>query len=283
MNILVMPNLQREHAAAFTSSVCEKLHEHGITAMMNRSFETLVDGEYIRFGEFYELLGIAHMIIAVGGDGSIIHSSKHSLERGIPVLGINMGRLGFLAAIEPEELTLLSRLPEGAYTLDERMLIRASIIGADGKERFSGVALNDFVISRGSLSRIIDISISCMGKRVGDYRADGIIFSTPTGSTAYSLSAGGPVVSPRLDSIIMTPVCPHSISACSIMFSPSDCITAAAHPGTAVYITIDGEQSERIEPGEHVRISKADERVALVTLKERAFYEVLNEKISGRK
>lgn len=177
------------------------------------------------------LIRESDVTVALGGDGTIIHTAKRAAICGRAVLGINGGRLGFMAGLEADELERLSALIRGEYTVEKRMLLDIVVqTGEGGGTRYS--ALNEAVVSRGSLSRMIELEVSNRGERVARYRADGVIVATPTGSTAYSLSAGGPVIDPALRCLLLTPVCPHSLHSRSYLFD-EDAVLAVRPAGGA--------------------------------------------------
>ena len=199
------------------------------------------------------------------------------------MLGINVGRLGFVAGLEVGELDRLQDLVRGEYTVDERMMLNITLV-REGKKVFYR-ALNDIVIARGALSRILDFSVSSSENTICSYRADGLIFSTPTGSTAYSLAAGGPVIDPSLQCIVLTPICPHALFTRTVVFHPDTVLNVHARPNTdsEIFLTVDGEASVQIQPGEMMTVRRSHRTVGLIQLKKRDFYEVVNEKLAGRR
>ena len=223
------------------------------------------------------MLDEADFCVAIGGDGTIIHLAKHAVLKDKPVIGINLGRLGFLSAIEPKELSLLKKLKDGDYITEGRMML--SVVH-NGKNYF---ALNDAVLSKGALSKMIDLDVACRGVSVGSYRADGIVFSTPTGSTAYNLSAGGPVIDASVECIAMTPVAPHSAFSRSIIFNADSKITVT--PSSAdreVFLTVDGEEGIPVKFGDKVEIYKSEKSVKLINFSGKGFYQVLCDKLLNK-
>ena len=223
------------------------------------------------------------VVIPVGGDGTIIHAARQAAEKGKPVLGINVGRLGYVAGLEVDELDRLRDLVQGNYSIENRMMLTISLV-REGKRVFYR-ALNDIVIARGSLSRILDFSVSLNGNNICSYRADGLIFSTPTGSTAYSLAAGGPVIDPSMQCILLTPICPHALFTRTVVFNPDASLSVHARPNTdsEIFLTVDGENSVQIQPGEMMSVRRSSLSVGLIQLKKRDFYEVVTEKLAGRR
>lgn len=278
MKLLLMPNLDKKNVVECVEQVCKLLSNKAELWMAETKRKHFPHCQGLRFGKFDELLSQCDFCIAIGGDGTIIHAAKHAVLQNKPVLGINLGRLGFLATLEMGELELLHKLLTGDYTVEERMML--SIVHRSGKGTETYHALNDAVLSKGALARMIDLNISCKGKGVGAYRADGAIFSTPTGSTAYSLSAGGPVIDPTIDCITLTPVAPHSPFGRTIIFNEQSVISVQpARPEQEIYLTVDGEQGIPIELGDEVLIQKSKTSVKLINLTGKLFYQVLNDKL----
>lgn len=217
------------------------------------------------------------IVIAVGGDGTIIHTATLCAEYAKPILGINAGKLGFTAGMEIDELPLLENLVLGDYVTEKRCMIKVSIKNSAGS--FQKFALNDAVIS-GELSKIVQYNMAISGKKRYTYRADGFILSTPTGSTAYSLSAGGPVVEPTMNAMLYTPICPHSLLNRSVVFDKNTRLEVSVGENLGkIYLTVDGESPLSIEKEASIDFSIADVSADLIRLNERSFYDTLNEKI----
>jgi NAD+ kinase len=281
LKIAVMPNINKDVGLKLTKKLCQYLIERGATILADVVFGgTLENCELVHFEE---MLNLADIIIAVGGDGTIIHSAKHAAMFNKPVLGVNLGRLGFIAEIESNELFYLDKIISGDFSIENRMMLKVTVNEKNKSTTF--YALNDAVISKGAISKIIDISLKCNGKPVSSYRADGLIIATPTGSTAYSLSAGGPVVDPKLESISVTPISPHSLVSRTVLFSQNSIIeTMVSVPeGGASYLTIDGENNVELYNNDIVTITKADIYAKLIKIKDSAFYEVLYDKLMERR
>jgi len=218
----------------------------------------------------------ANIIIAIGGDGTIIRAAQQAIAHDIPILGINSGNLGFLAGLELTELDNLSALLNGNVTIENRMMLKVET--SDQKCYF---CLNDAVIASGIASRIIDIEVSCNRENFMNYKADGLIFSTPTGSTAYALSAGGPVVDPTIDSIIITPICPHSLFSRSIVLAEKSTLKVKVAQSD-VHLTLDGNHVLEIKPGDEITISCDERKAKLIKIKSENFYDVYKRKMRGR-
>ena len=229
-------------------------------------------------------MSLCDCAIAIGGDGTTLNIAKKAAFLNKSALGINAGRLGFMSGIERDELSLLTKLINKEYIIDERAMLKATI-EKDGEVLSSHHCLNDIVVSRGNFARLIDVTITCDGRSVSNMRSDGVIISTPTGSTAYSMAAGGPVVSPEADCIIETPICPHSLMDRSIIFSADKelIVTANNDQNNSPIMTVDGQEAVNLTPGCQIHIKKSDITTKLIKLKPENFYEVLNKKIIERR
>ena len=236
-----------------------------------------------------ELYARADMIIVLGGDGSILEAARRAAPRQTPILGINLGRVGYMAELEMSELELLGRLFErvgdgtpAAYEIERRSMLNVEIINQAGEVRQTMYGLNDAVITNGSVARIVDIELSENGTPVTTYRADGLIVATPTGSTAYSMSAGGPVADPRVACLCVTPICPHSLGARPLIFPDSATleIRNICHREKMLYLTVDGRTNCELYRGETVRITRSPLSTGLVRLKPCGFYHRLRAKMS---
>lgn len=222
-------------------------------------------------------------IIVLGGDGSILTAARYCLASGTPILGINLGRLGYMAEVETDELILLDKLFDGTYTVDVRSMLDVSVLRQGKQIIFHASALNDAVISGGVIARMIDLGFRIDGKDAGVYRADGLIFATPTGSTAYSMSAGGSVIDPKMKCICVTPVCSHSLTAKPIVFSDSTVLEAVniSEREKKLYLTLDGKVNFEVSRGDTVRICASSATTRLIRLKELGFCNILHSKMNG--
>ena len=221
----------------------------------------------------------ADILIALGGDGTILEVARRASQKGTPILGINLGRLGYMAELELGELDLLDHLIDGTYTLERRSMLRIELLSANNELRSFCYALNDAVVSNGSVSRIVDMELFEGGNSVTTYRADGLIVATPTGSTAYSMSAGGAIVDPRVSCICVTPICPHSFIARPLIFS-DDAVLELKNicaREKMLYLTVDGRMNFELYRNQRVRITKANIVTNLIRIKSCGFYKKLNQ------
>ena len=274
MVIAVLPNLDKRGAVGVVEKLGVYLKEEGVKAYLP---DTICSPNYEHATED-ELYKLADVIITIGGDGTIIRYAKRAAVDNKPILGINAGRVGYLADIEQNELHLISKLIKGDYRVENRMMLDVEFL-ENGKTIGRYSALNDAVITSGFISRIIDISVA-VGKDAISYRADGLIVSTPTGSTAYSMSAGGPIIDPATENICITPICSHSLSAKPILMSADTTLTLKSYSKkrTEIYLTVDGRKVANVKPFSEIKITKSKNSVKLIRLSDRSFYKTMSVK-----
>lgn len=272
MIVAVIPNLDKRGSSDTVEKMAPFFKECGIVAYLP---DNICCAGYESAPED-DLYKIADVIITIGGDGTIIRFAKRAALDGKPVLGINAGRVGYLANIEQNEFALLEKLKSGEYNIEERMMLHITVKENDqiiGEYE----ALNDAVITSGYISRIIDVSASVDGDVI-NYHADGLIAATPTGSTAYSMSAGGPVIDPTMQCFCLTPICSHSLAAKPILISGDKTIKLKAYSKkrTDIYLSIDGRKVTNIKPYTEIYLSKSPRIVKLVRINDRSFYRTLS-------
>ena len=231
------------------------------------------------FGTAEDIIRACNIVVTVGGDGTIIHNAKFAAAYNKPLLGINLGRVGFVANIEAFELGELKKLVAGSYRLQRRMLLDITVDKDGEQQRFT--AVNEAVLHRDMLANIAEMSVELDGERIISYRADGMMFTTPTGSTAYSFSAGGPVIEPDMRCILLTPVCPQALSSRQVVFGEDAVLSARVHPVSAhkCYMTVDGEYHIPVSSDDTVTVRRSPKELQLIILKEKNFYTLLNEKL----
>ena len=227
-----------------------------------------------------EFLKSVDLIISLGGDGTLLRAARLAAVGDIPVFGVNLGGLGFLTQIGIDDLgKSLEKLYQGRYFLDERMMLSCTV-KRKKEEIKKFTALNDVVIGKGAFARIICLATYVNNDYVITYSADGLVVSTSTGSTAYSLSAGGPIVNPNINSIILTPICPHTLSARPFIVGENDQVKITLESSEEkVMVTIDGQEGFILKPKDEVIIKKSDHKAQLITFKEKSFYAILREKL----
>lgn len=280
MNVAVLPNLSRNRAQHYTVRLIERLRGFDFSILMQSRLRENFPSFGIRFfDDFDEMIRSCDLMVALGGDGTIIHSAHHAAAFDKPILGVNVGRLGFLAELETDEFDELDKLAEGKYRIEKRMMLEIRYM-ENGLEK-TCTALNDAVISRGALSPMPDFRVHFNDQTVCDYRGDGLIIATPTGSTAYSLSAGGPVIDPQLSCILLSPVCSHSLLTRPVVFGPDARLSVQTlfRSESEAYLTMDGEISARVDPSRMIEFYRSPKTVGIIRLKDHNFYDIVNEKL----
>lgn len=280
--VILTPNPYRDKNFQTVREAMKILQETGLEVRLCLPFE--VDKAYdlpcdLRFSRLDRELSTADMLICLGGDGTILHMAKTATRHNIPVLGINIGTMGFMAELENTELQELKRIASGDYTVEERMMLDVSVF-RDRDIIFHDICLNDVVITKGTVARIVHMAVNCDGVQALECGGDGVIVATPTGSTAYSLSAGGPIVEPDAHSILITPICSHDVASRCIVASDRREISVALTRNSRrnAYLSADGGKTVRMNMGDVAKIRKSNMTTKLVRLKDRSFYDVVNMK-----
>lgn len=285
--IALITNFNIQEKASAACRVAERLSEEDCEILVAAIYRERLERMQLQHPSFRYLpldsvYAEADILVVLGGDGSILEASRRALQRGTPILGINLGRLGYMAELEMSELDQLSKLFTEEYTLERRSMLRVELLNAKGGLVSFCYALNDAVISNGSISRIIDLELLEGGNPVTSYRADGLIIATPTGSTAYSMSAGGAIVDPRVDCFCVTPVCPHSFIARPLIFAGSSVLEVRniCAREKVLYLTVDGRMNFELYRNQSVRIRKSSMETKLIRIKSCGFYKKLRQKMS---
>ena len=276
MNISLVVNFEKDNSKAIASDVIELLSKQDVCFFTNNNTAQLLRDKNLSIVD--DIYKSCDMLVVIGGDGTIIHTAKKAAELCKPVLGINSGRIGYLATLNCDELQLISNIVDGEYTIEERVMLSVSVESVNERKEF--VAFNDAVVCKGAISRMIDIDLTLDNHSLR-YRADGLIISTPTGSSAYSLSAGGPLLDPRLDSLLITPICPYTyLNKAMVIPSSTDMsIGVATDSDKDAYLTVDGEVAVKILVGDKIKIKRSDTTVKLVRLKSESIFRRLEAKI----
>ena len=281
-NVILTPNPYRDKNFNTVREAMHILQEAGVQAKVCLPFE--VDKSYelpkdIRLFRLDRELPNAEAVICFGGDGTILHMAKAATRKGIPLLGVNNGTMGFMAELESTEMRKLSNLASNEYTLDSRMMLDVTV-QRDRDIIFHDICLNDVAITKGSVGRIVHLNVKCDNVTAMECGGDGIIISTPTGSTAYNLSAGGPIVEPDARNIIITPICAHDMISRSMVMSDRRTITVQMTQNVRrnAFLSVDGGKAIRMNMGDTAIIKKSRLETKLIRLNDRSFYEVLNTK-----
>ncbi len=270
--------VEHQAGAELLAHALEALAGRGHQLLLNLEAAPLVPGAAQAASE-RELEEQPGLLVALGGDGTILQGARLAAGR-IPVLGVRVGGFGFLAEVNLEDLAgVVDRLAEGRYEIEERMMLQADV-ERDGVllQRFFG--LNDAVISKSGAARVLRLTAHVNDELLASYPADGLVVATPTGSTAYSLSAGGPVVHPRVEVIVITPISPHTFNARSVIVARDDRVTIEVAPIVGARLTVDGQIDYPVEAGDRVIIRRAERTTRLVRLARRSFYEILQAKLN---
>ncbi len=285
--VYMVVNTIKDPTLSFTKEVIAWLEDQSVEVFLPTKFQKTyeLDSKYSIEDSALDTIDFA---IVLGGDGTIIHSSICLAKHGLPILGINIGSLGFLTQIEQSEWQeSLMMVLEGRYGIHERMMLEAHVIDTDRDEE-SGLAfaLNDVVVSRMALSRMVGFSLYVNDQFVNFYSADGVIISTPTGSTAYNLSAGGPILAPNGDTMVVTPICPHSLSARSIVLSSHDVVKITFEHNRRLWendlmLTVDGHEGIKLNSGSEIVIKRASMKTKLLHLEGHNFYKILRHKLGS--
>lgn len=286
MRAVLTPNPYRDRNFKLVEQAVAILQQSGIETRVclpfdvDKSFELPKD---MKFHDLHREIKKADVLICFGGDGTILHSSKVATRHHVPILGVNVGTMGFMAELEASELGLLSKLAQGDYTIEKRMMLRVTVEN-EGKTLFDEVALNDAAITKGAIARVIQVAVACDGVEASTFSGDGVLISTPTGSTAYSMSAGGPIVEPSAQNIIITPICPHAFHAKGIVTAPWRTISIRLGKlgRKSAFLSVDGGRAFRLNVGDVVTVCKAEQETCLVRLKQTSFYEIFNNKFYAR-
>lgn len=226
------------------------------------------------------LYKICDLFVVLGGDGTMLKTASKAAAYNIPVIGINLGKIGFMSEIEADEFTLLDNIFTGGYEIKSRMMLNVDII-KNGEISHAGTALNDAVVTNGAVAKLIETEVLCDNVKITNYRADGVIVATPTGSTAYSMSAGGPIIDPDIECFCVTPICPHSLANRPLIFSRESILKIInKNTNSDVYLTIDGQINIKLGKNDIVEIKKSNFAAKLIAIKKHGFFDVVRKKIS---
>lgn len=282
--VVMTPNPYRDRDFSCVLEAQRILSAAGVEAKICLAFE--VDKSFalpqgVPLFDLQEELRTADALICFGGDGTILHTSKAAARHGIPILGVNIGTVGFMAELESGEMGLLSRLATDDYQIDERMTLYVRLLH-EGRVIYRDIALNDAVITKGAVARVIQPSVWLDGVKAMSFSGDGIIAATPTGSTAYSMSAGGPIVEPQADNIILTPICAHNLQPRSLIAAPERKVEIQIGRVNKrnAFLSVDGGRAMRVYGGDSVLIEAGNQKIKLIKLKETSFFDIVISKLN---
>ncbi len=280
--VILTPNPYRDKNFQTVRNAARILEESGLEIRIclpfevDRTFELPQD---LSFCKLERELPNADLVICFGGDGTILHMAKAATKHGIPILGVNIGTMGFMAELESNEMEQLGKIAAGDYHIDRRMMLDV-IVRRDRDVLYRDICLNDVAITKGAVARIVHLSVRCDGVQAMECGGDGIIIATPTGSTAYNLSAGGPIVEPEARNMIVTPICAHDMVSRCIVTSDKRVISVALvrNARRNAFLSVDGGKAVRLNMGDITTIRKSNMETKLLRLKDRSFFDVINAK-----
>lgn len=280
--VILCPNPYRDSELKVCRQSRDMLESLGMQASVCLPFQREGYGEELGLPmrPLQQEIRQADLLIAFGGDGTILHLARTVALHSVPVLGVNLGSLGFMSELEVNELDRLRDLAQGRFTVESRMMLDVSVL-REGRQVYNNIALNDAVVSKGSIARVVRLDIFTEEGRLTKVGGDGIIVSTPTGSTGYSMAAGGPIVEPTARNLLLTPICPHSTRSSSYVLSPEHIITVEAADANRkfVYLSVDGGKAFSLKNGDQVRVSTSKYTTRLVRLSKKSFCEILDKKM----
>lgn len=285
MKIVLSPNPYRDRGLRSAQYAKRVLERSGVESVICLPFD-LDEGSHLELpadlplGDLSRELEGADMLVCFGGDGTILHSAREATAKNIPVLGVNLGSIGFMAELEHNELSLLSRLVGGHFSVERRMMLDVTV-RREGSPVFTELALNDAVVTKGAVARVLELEVSGDRVVISSFSGDGLVVATPTGSTAYSMAAGGPIVEPTAENIIITPICAHSLHAKPFVLDSDRTVGVrlAAGGKKTAYLSVDGGRAFRVQPGDWVECRRSRQVTRLVRLTGRSFYDRINQKL----
>lgn len=282
MTVYIAPNTGKSSAGEVALRAAQILQTHGASVLMDQELRPSCNIAGVQYLPFADCLEKTDAILTIGGDGTILQMANQTLNYHKPILGINLGRCGFLATCEVDELeTKLSAVAHGQYSLDTRMLLYVRVLGDPNWE---GHALNDVVVTKGRLQQAIDFSVYCDDILVEHFRGDGVIVATPTGSTAYSLAAGGPILDSQTKGIVVTPICPHSLATPAMVFAQERkihiCVGQVADD--EVFISCDGDSGYPLRAGATAMVRLSDQVIQLITFSKADQFQAIDQKLRSR-
>lgn len=279
LTIGIYPNMEKAGMASVVQNAADYLKQRGVRVVLPDTAAAACGCPELAASR-EAMRRTIELAVTLGGDGTILHVARELAPENLPVCGVNMGNLGFLTAAEHHELLpALDKILAGEYLVEQRLMLGASVLRQD-KTVFRATALNDVVLTNGGSHRLTRLKVYVDDSLIAGYPADGLILSTPTGATGYSLSAGGPVVSPNVEAIILTPICPHTLYSRSLVISRNETVEVVPQPGQDnTALTIDGQLSFCLEPGDILRVAQAPEKARLIRFNDKSYYFTLRNKL----
>lgn len=282
MKVALMPNFTRESAYETTVKLCNALEKLNISFSFLQEDSSFPDEFRDKVICKDSLPENADVLIVIGGDGTMIRAANIVLPYEIPVLGINAGNLAYLMALETDEMRLLNKLITNQYYIEERMVLNVCVFNEKNEQILDEYCINDVVFARGAEIKLTSLDFYCDNRFINTYNSDGLIVATPSGSTAYNLSAGGPIVDPRIESILLTPVCPHSLVERPVIFSADSEFYIVNPSKSDILLSCDGRDSFDFKIKYGAKIRKAEKKVKFIRLKDDTFMEILHKKMKNK-
>ncbi len=277
----IVGNREKKGARALVPALVRWLREREVRVTLEKGIASAVRGAGAGVS-LKSLISRVDAVLVLGGDGTFLSAAREAAHADVPILGVNLGGLGFLTeTAESDVYAALERLLAGNVEIDSRMMVEARVGSRGSKTTWTGCGLNDVVIHQSDESRMVQLDIRIGPTAIGTLAADGLIVATPTGSTAYSLSAGGPIVRPTIEALLATPICPHSLAFRPLLVGANEKLRIRVGPNVnRARLTVDGQISRPLSAGDDVEIRRARTRVSMLSLKRESFYEVLREKLA---
>ncbi len=287
---MIQPNPTRDNALRVSRELVRVLREAGLAVCVLEEFREVLlpglapeDAAWVQFYPPETIFDACDFIVVVGGDGTILRIAGQASLYKKPVLGVNCGTIGFMSELEPDELDQVALVKAGRFTLDDRIMLDIRVQDSSGRTVYRTVALNDAVVTKGFFNRVIPLAVSVDGQQVFQFSGDGVIIATPTGSTAYSLAAGGPILAPASECLAVTPICPHSLTVKSFVVNAGSRVTITPTDNKhQVFLSPDGETYE-LQPGQRVVIGRSDRSFSLLRIKGQGFYEIIRKKLANER
>ena len=282
--VVLCPNPYRDRGLSAAKEADAILRSVGLETVFCLPFKPEGgDGQFgVQCRPLQQELHNCDLVVAFGGDGTILHLAKACALRGVPLLGVNLGSLGFMSDLEVGEMDLLRNLAQGKYKKERRMMLDVSVL-REGRSVYNNSALNDAVVSKGAMARVIRLQVTAGEEQLGAFAGDGLVVASPTGSTAYSLSAGGPIVEPTAQNFVISPICAHTIFPRSIVLSSTGTvnISQAEQGRKQAYLSVDGGKAVLLRQGDRVRICRSRHETELLRLTDKSIYQILRTKMTG--
>ena len=273
-NVVVLPNPKKDKGLELTEQLLSKLNTLGFNTYIEKAFSGV--GAAVVYDVFP---AAAELIVVVGGDGSVIDASRYALEHNIPIIGVNLGKVGYLTEVDPDNINIFEKLLSDEYEIEDKMFLSVEVYEGDTAVRCNHLAVNDIVISHNNFLGICEFLLENENGDGVKYRADGVVISTPEGSTAYSLSAGGPVVSHDVDAIVVSPVCPHSFFNRSIVFKSNEKISVTNLGEDDLNICADGRLFKNLGKGQRCCVFASDKKMKMLTFTKNNMFSTLFKKM----